>query len=245
MFVATFGASLDEVLASGRSPSEIGAELVRPLQLSGDESTDESTVLDVDMYPTRKRRVGQEETSRERDVPTSSWDGWRDGVAEKKAALEAGKWPDGEHVGRGHGSPYLGAEHAKHMRDGIKVIEGRVDEGVRTPALPLPCKRLEPTLCLLACCAQWVSHVAVNDYITFKISKSFGRLLVVRVRWVKRFSDFGEMVRALGWEPLLPGAGSIDAAIETYRSFANRHGVPYSELEATKGVVAIGVDPLG
>ena len=82
------------MLASGRSPDEIGAEVIRPLQLSVDESTDENTVLDVNEYPERKRRGDQEERSLARVTsPTSSWDGWCDGIAEKIAAVEAGSWP--------------------------------------------------------------------------------------------------------------------------------------------------------
>ena len=63
---------------------------------------------------------------------------WESGERKRDAARAAMQWPDGEPVGRGHGSPYLKERWAKAMAAGIKKVEGRPDEGVRCRTAHLP-----------------------------------------------------------------------------------------------------------
>ena len=83
---------------------------VPELDGSGDESGDESTSAGGD------DKLPQ--------------DGWRSGEQERDAAKQAGKWPDGAPLGRGHGSPYLQPEYALKIAAAEKTVEGRPREGV-------------------------------------------------------------------------------------------------------------------
>ena len=63
----------------------------------------------------------------------SAWEGWSSGESQRDAAKSAKHWPDGAPIGRGHGQPYLQAHWARQLRNGLKQVEGRPDEGVRLP----------------------------------------------------------------------------------------------------------------
>lgn len=78
------------------------------------------------------------------------------------------------------------------------------------------------------CATQWLRTVAVNDYVTFKISKSGGRCLCVRVDNVERFPTFKALLAAKGVENVLPGV-AYDAAqgAAVYYTLANRTGRSY------------------
>ena len=93
---------------------------------------------------------------------------------------------------------------------------------------------------------QWVTHVAVDDYVTFKISGSGGQILCCRVRGVERYSTFMKMLTCLGTDKVLPGA-ALDPArgAALYHTYCNRQGISYAELEKTCGVVAIALEVLG
>ena len=92
---------------------------------------------------------------------------------------------------------------------------------------------------------QWASHVGVDDYITFKISGSSGRVLCTRVKSVTRYSTFDGMLRAEGLSRVLPDAAAdIPEGVELYHEFANRAGEPYWKLEREHGVVAITLECL-
>ena len=43
----------------------------------------------------------------EDEASASQWATWCSGACARDAAVNAGKWPDGSPIGRGHGSPYL------------------------------------------------------------------------------------------------------------------------------------------
>ena len=145
-----------------------------------------------------------------------TWDG---GDLALAAFRRRGEWADGARLDRGHGQPYLQPEFARAIRDLRKTVEGRPREG-------------------------WAAAVSVDDWITFKISKSGGRQLVCRVVSVTHFPDFSDMLQACGPAACLPDCAAVDAALEVYHSFRNRCGVVYSELARRHGVVAIGVQPL-
>ena len=84
-----------------------------------------------------------------------------------------------------------------------------------------------------------------NDYITFKVSKSGGRVLCVRVIKVMRFDTFAALMHSCGVDQVLPQAArDILSGVRIYYEIANRSGVSYKELEARHGVVAIEVQPL-
>ena len=79
---------------------------------------------------------------------TDTGDDWPSGRVELRAARAQGKWPDGKPVGRGFPQPYLQAQYANAVTDGLKTVEGRPGGG-------------------------WVSGVAgrgikADDYIHFK-----------------------------------------------------------------------------
>ena len=104
--------------------------------------------------------------------------GWVSGEEARDAAKAAGFWPDGARVGRGHGQPYLQPHWAKQIREGLKTYEGRPREGVSPPSHPLshrpdpdPDPNPRPRVR-----RQWVTQVEANDYVTFKISSSGGRV---------------------------------------------------------------------
>ena len=143
----------------------------------------------------------------------------RGAAAALAAAKKSGRWPDGAALGRGHGQPYLQPKYAELMRQGAKTVEGRANVG-------------------------WAAAVAAGDWVTFKISGSNGKKLVVRVVRVERFATFREMLRACGLEKCLPGCASEAEGIETYHAFGTMDGRTYKELEADHGVVGVHVVPL-
>lgn len=66
----------------------------------------------------------------------------------------------------------------------------------------------------------------------------FERRLRVRVKALRIYSSFKEMLEKEGLQNVLPGAGSIEEGLKVYRQF-------YSEEEEKKyGVVAIEVEPI-
>jgi len=130
------------------------------------------------------------------------------------------RWPDGAKLGRGHGQPYLQPTYAQAISNKSKTIEGRPGIG-------------------------WAADVAINDWVTFKVSSSGGKKLVVRVTAVQRFRTFCEMLETCGVHNLLPGfAGDIEAGAALYRSFSTMSGSTYAELEASSGAIALHVLPL-
>ena len=143
----------------------------------------------------------------------------RGAAAVLAAAKKSGRWADGAPLGRGHGQPYLQPKYAELMRQGAKTVEGRANVG-------------------------WAAAVAAGDWVTFKISGSNGKKLVVRVVRVERFATFREMLRACGLEKCLPGCASEAEGIETYHAFGTMDGRTYKELEADHGVVGVHVVPL-
>ena len=174
--------------------------------------------------------------------------GWVSGEEARDAAKAAGFWPDGARVGRGHGQPYLQPHWAKQIREGLKTYEGRPREGVSPPSHPLshrpdpdPDPNPRPRVR-----RQWVTQVEANDYVTFKISGSGGRVLCCRVRGVQHYTTFLKMLVAVGVSRMLPGSArdAVEGAA-VYYSFSNRKGVPYHELEKMCGVVAIHLEVLG
>ena len=132
---------------------------------------------------------------------------------------ERGSWDDGTPVGRGWGQPYLQPKYARFIAPGTKIIEGRPSEG-------------------------WVTGAAPHDWVTFKFSASGGRVLVCRVLDVHTFDSFQLMLQRFGVSNCLPDQSSLEAAIDTYYAFANRHGTSYRDLEHLFGVTALHLAPL-
>ena len=91
-----------------------------------------------------------------------------------------------------------------------------------------------------------MESVAEDDFITFKISGSRGRVLCCRVRGVKQYATFAKMLLAEGTQHFLPGQAQdpVEGAA-IYHSFCNRQGISYRELEKSNGAVAITVEALG
>lgn len=172
--------------------------------------------LDEPVYKSSDAETSDDASS----TQAHTWHGWSSGESQRDAAKSTKHWPDGAPIGRGHGQPYLQARWARQLRNGLKQVEGRPDEG-------------------------WARHVGVDDYITFKISGSSGRVLCTRVKSVTRYSTFGGMLRAEGLSRVLPGAvADIAEGVELYHGFANRAGEPYWKLEREHGVVAITLECL-
>lgn len=93
---------------------------------------------------------------------------------------------------------------------------------------------------------QWASNVAVDDYITFKISRSEGHVLCCRVRGVAYYATFAKMLHEQGTHLVLPGmARDHVEGVEIYYGMCNRAQVSYRELEKSCGVVAIVLEALG
>ena len=149
-----------------------------------------------------------------------NWSGWSSGETELAAVNRAGRWPDGQKIGRGHGQPYLQPQYAHAMRRLAKTVEGRPGTG-------------------------WAANVKANDWITFKITASGGKKLVVRATRVRHFSTFEAMLKECGVEACLPGLeGGLDEAVHIYRSFGTFSGASYADIEAESGAIAIDVVPL-
>jgi ASC-1-like (ASCH) protein len=150
----------------------------------------------------------------------TGWSGWSSGEAELAAAKRAGRWPDGQKIGRGHGQPYLQPVYAHAIRDQSKSVEGRPGIG-------------------------WAASVSPGDWITFKITASGGKKLVARALQVRRFDTFESMLRECGVEACLPGLkGGLQEGVRIYQSFGTMSGATYAELESEHGAIAIDVAPL-
>ena len=148
------------------------------------------------------------------------WSGWTSGEPELSAAQKAGRWADGQKVGRGHGQPYLQPVYAHAIRERSKTVEGRPGIG-------------------------WAASVKANDWITFKISGSGGKKLICRASRVRHFKTFEAMLRECSVEACLPGLkGGLKEGIQIYRSFGTFSGATYAELESASGAIAIDVEPL-
>ena len=61
---------------------------------------------------------------------------------------------------------------------------------------------------------------------------------------VRCFASFLEMLEHHGVEACLPVCSSLEVAVQTYHSLANRSGETYAQLESSNGVVAIELEPL-
>ena len=82
---------------------------------------------------------------------------------------------------------------------------------------------------------------------TFKVSKSGGKKLCVRVLRVEHFHSFAMLLATKGIANVLPGEvddGDLPGATHVYHSMCNRAGVSYRDLASKFGVVAITVEPL-
>tara|TARA_B110000046_G_C12877597_1_gene348758 strand:- start:160 stop:438 length:279 start_codon:yes stop_codon:yes gene_type:complete len=86
--------------------------------------------------------------------------------------------------------------------------------------------------------------VSADDWITFKVSGSNGKTLVCRVKRVRRFDTFEEMLSECGVQACLPGVGSLEEGVKIYRAFGTMKGKTYAELEGVRGVIAMDVAPL-
>ena len=151
---------------------------------------------------------------------SADWSDWASGETELQAARLAGKWPDGQKIGRGHGSPYLQPSYAHAIQELSKTVEGRPGIG-------------------------WAVKVTAGDWITFKITGSKGKKLVCRALRVRRFDTFKAMLRECGVEACLPGLqGGLQEGVRIYRSFGSFSGATYGELEGESGAIAIDVAPL-
>jgi ASC-1-like (ASCH) protein len=131
----------------------------------------------------------------------------------------AGRWPDGNRMGRGHGQPYLKPEYADLIRSGAKTWEGRANAG-------------------------WLEKLSVDDAITFKVTTRGSERLYARALEVRYFDTFEAMLVDCGLEACLPGCGSLGEGVALYRSFGTFDGRTYADVEASAGVVAIRVLPL-
>ena len=133
-------------------------------------------------------------------------------------------WPDGKPLGSGHGNAYLQHTYASDIRKGKKTVEGRAG-------------------------GHWPAKVEVDDWVTFKITQRRGEILSVRVKNIRRFTTFEEMLLDCGVEACLPGfKGGIPEAAALYRGFGTYNKTlgtrSYAELEHHHGVVAMDVEPL-
>jgi ASC-1-like (ASCH) protein len=144
---------------------------------------------------------------------------WDDGSRALQQARNARQWADGSPLGRGHGCPYLQPQYALAMRSGKKTVEGRPHAG-------------------------WAAQVSVGDWISFKITGTGGKKLHCRVTAVHRHVSFEAMLNFHGTHALLPSASTLQAAVQTYRSFGTHDGRSYADLESLHGVVGIVVQPL-
>ena len=70
---------------------------------------------------------------------------WRTGKHALAEAKRRGSWPDGALIGCGHPSPYIRAEYATAIANGLKTVEGRPGGGFLAKG------------------------IAKNDYINFKV----------------------------------------------------------------------------
>ena len=162
----------------------------------------------------------QERAAIEARSGSAGWSGWASGETELAVAQLAGKWPDGQKLGRGHGQPYLQPLYAHAIREQSKTVEGRPGIG-------------------------WAENVTAGDWITFKITASGGKKLVCRALRVRRFDTFEAMLRECGVEACLPGLqGGLQEGVRIYRSFGSFSGATYGELEGESGAIAIDVAPL-
>ena len=116
MFELSFGMTQEEFYASGGLATHKIRIAAPRWEASGDDSADDD------------------------EEEKNSWAGWRDGLAQLNAAKVTMQWPDGQPVGRGHGTPYIKEIWAKAIVAGTKKVEERPDEGVRcrTPHHPIP-----------------------------------------------------------------------------------------------------------
>ena len=122
MFVASFGMSQSEYFASGGA-AEHNVPEAKTFFVASDAGSLATSSDDEELNITA-------------EAAPAAAAGWESGVRERGAARTAKKWPDGEPVGRGHGSPYLKERWAHAMAAGIKKVEGRPDEGVRCRTQP-------------------------------------------------------------------------------------------------------------
>lgn len=116
----------------------------------------------------------------------SEWDDWKSGETELAAATAARRYADGTGLGRVFATPCLQPRHARAIAEGRKTVEGR-------PATP----------------SGWATKACVGDAIRFRVSRSDGNRLVVRVLCVRRFATFRDMLEACGIEHCLPGVPSV------------------------------------
>ena len=189
------------------------------------------STLCVDGAPASSRDVHMQPPSRHNVVDgpgaqsvaffggADSWKSWESGEGHLCRVRARGSWDDGTPVGRGWGQPYLQPKYARLLASGSKTIEGRPSEG-------------------------WVTGAVPNDWVTFKISASGGRVLVCRVLDVHTFDSFQLMLQRFGVSNCLPDQSSLQAAVDTYYAFANRRGTSYRDLEHLFGVTALHLAPL-
>ena len=88
------------------------------------------------------------------------------------------------------------------------------------------------------------AYTQVNDVIEFKIAGEPGALYA-RVREVRRYTTYLEMLTDVGVKPMLPRfTGSVDEAADKYRNEYTMPRYKYSTTGREKGAVALRVTPL-
>ena len=169
MFKAVHGVSTVEFLKQGMSQEAFGQTLALP-DLTPSDADEEVPTASLPGYSAHSAAPA---------CRPATWSNWKSGCAQRDSALAKGHWPDGSTVGRGHGMPYLQPCWGIAMQSGTKTVEGRPHEGVsilQPNSMRIQSRISELSIVLDRVCLQWVTRVAPNDYITFKISGS--RLLV-------------------------------------------------------------------
>ena len=144
-------------------------------------------------------------------------------------AKKHGQWPDGSAVGKHLHTPFLEWKYVLPIVEIRKQVEGRAYYG-------------------------WVQKAAMNDYVTFTVSKlqppqKPALKLICRITSVEWFKTFEDMLRKCGVHSCLPGfKGPLQEAATLYRSFKTKSDGPqpylFSDLEREHGVASIHIVPL-
>lgn len=91
----------------------------------------------------------------------------------------------------------------------------------------------------------FAEQVSKGDWINFYVPKANnGQRLMCQVLDVHRYDSFASMLKAHDVTSFLPGVTSTERGVSLYRSFRNKDGDSYGDLEVAYGVVAFRVKVL-